>query len=294
MPDRDHWSASMLLCWVLTRDNNAVLSMLSDYGGSMVEGDNVTRIQPQTWDDVSRTHSIDYSLPKEERARDTVLKAHVFVIPAWEEIYSRLTHGEIDAWARPNGSGNIVKIEPIQWAGLRFHALEGHDIAAPVNTEQDPLTLPRPLADYLSGSVPRTNTPTVWPDPLFSAEQAMRVWPPCAAIPVSRAPPPWRLRQPTSGDVVTVLPPGSKEAAAQAALSPVPSNGDHSRSSAPRKRGPRPKRRQSAADQMAADVASEAITSQQLADMLEKNLADRYRVSRDTARKARRDVLGET
>jgi len=39
------------------------------------------------------------------------------------------------------------------------------------------LALPRPLADYLSGSVLPTSLPTVWPDPLFPAEQAMRLWP---------------------------------------------------------------------------------------------------------------------
>jgi hypothetical protein len=176
MPDRDHWSASMLLRWVLTRDIGAVLSMVNDYGGCLVEGDKVRRVQPQTWDDVMRAYSIDDSLRKEEQVANAVLKAELFRIPAQEEIYSSLRRGEIDAWARPNGSGDIVKIAPIQWAGLRWRALEGHDIAVPVDSEETPLPLPRPLADYLSGSVLATSLPTVWPDPLFPAEQAAKLW----------------------------------------------------------------------------------------------------------------------
>jgi len=166
----------MLLRWVLTRDIEAVLSMVNDYGGCLVEGDKVMRIQPQTWDDVMRAYSIDDSLRKEEQAANAVVKAELFLIPAQEEIYSSLRRGEIDAWGRPNGSSDIAKIAPIQWAGLRFRALEGHDIAVPVDSEENPLPLPRPLADYLSGSVPATSTPTVWPDPLFPAEQAAKLW----------------------------------------------------------------------------------------------------------------------
>ena len=190
MPDRDHWSASMLLCWVLTRDSNVVLSMVDHYGGWLVEGDNVTRTRPQSWDDVLRRYSIDDSLPPEEKAVEAVVKAELFVIPAWNEIYSSLRRGKIDSWARPNGSGDIVKIEPIQWAGLRFRIHNGHDIAVPVDSEQNPLPLPRPLADYVSGSVPPTSLPTVWPDPLFLAEHATRVWEPRAVVEVSSAPPP--------------------------------------------------------------------------------------------------------
>jgi hypothetical protein len=154
MPDRDHWSASMLLRWVLTRDIEAVLSMLNDYGGSLVEGDKVRRVQPQTWDDVMRAYSIDDSLQKEEQVRNAVLKAELFLIPAQEEICSSLRRGEVDAWARPNGSGDIVKIAPIQWAGLRFRALEGHDIAVPVDSEENPLhaaTTRRPSVRFGTG-----------------------------------------------------------------------------------------------------------------------------------------------
>jgi hypothetical protein len=69
MPNRDHWSASMLLRWVLTRDSYAVLSMVNQYGGWVIEGDNVTRVIPDTWDDVIRSYSIDDSLVEREEPR---------------------------------------------------------------------------------------------------------------------------------------------------------------------------------------------------------------------------------
>jgi len=40
------------------------------------------------------------------------------------------------------------------------------------------LPLARSLGAYLSGSVPATDTPTAWTDPVFAAEQAMRLWRP--------------------------------------------------------------------------------------------------------------------
>jgi hypothetical protein len=134
VPDPDHWNASMLLRWVLTRDSGAVLSMVDHYGGWLVEDDNVTRIRPQTWDDVLRDFCIDDSLPQEEKAREAVVKAELFLIPAQEEIRSSLRRGDIEGWARPNGSGDLLKIESIQWAGLRFRSHDGHDIAVPVLT----------------------------------------------------------------------------------------------------------------------------------------------------------------
>jgi hypothetical protein len=172
----------MLLRWVLTRDTEAVLAMVHDYGRLLVDGDTLTQRRPQTWDDVLRIYAIDESLPKEQRGPDAVAKTQLFVIPARLEIYSSLRCGGVTAWARPNGSGDIAEIVPIQWAGLRFRTLPGHDIAVPVDSEEIPLPLPRPLAAYLSGSVPAASLPTVWPDPLFLAEQAMRLWPPWSVV----------------------------------------------------------------------------------------------------------------
>jgi hypothetical protein len=177
MPNNRHWSASMLLEWVLTRDIDAVLSMASQYGGWQVDDQGAARIQPFTLDDVTRTHSIDESLPKEERAREAVRRADSFILPARQEIFDALRAGTLDGWARPNGSGDLTKIGPVQWAGLRFRGVDGHDIALPVDSEGDLLSLPRPLTDYLAGTVPVPFPPTVWPDPVFLAEQAMRLWP---------------------------------------------------------------------------------------------------------------------
>jgi hypothetical protein len=176
MPNNRHWSASMLLEWVLSRNIEAVLSMADEYGGWRVDEEAAARIQPSTMDDVSRAHTIDEALPKDGKAREAVRRANLFVIPARQKIFDALRSGAIDGWARPNGSGDIARIEPIQWAGLRFRAMGGHDIALPVDSEGDPLDLPRPLAEYLAGTVPASLTPTVWPDPVFPAERAMSVW----------------------------------------------------------------------------------------------------------------------
>jgi hypothetical protein len=186
MPNDRHWSASMLLRWVLTRDKVAVLSMADEYGGWRVDGETAERIQPLTWDDVLRAYAIDNSLPKDEQAREAVRRADLVVIPSQKEIFDALRSGKIKSWARSNGSGDIVKIDPVQWAALRFYALNGHDIAIPVDSEREPLSLPRPLSDYLSGTMPASLTPTVWPDPLFSGDRAMRLWPARGSRPPSR------------------------------------------------------------------------------------------------------------
>lgn len=166
----------MLLWWVLTRDKEAVLSMAREYGGWRVDGETAERIQPTTWEDAVRDYAIDHSLPKVERTREAVRRANLLVVPAHRKIFDALRSGKIEGWARPNGSGDIVRIDPIQWAGLRLQSLSGHDIAVPIGSEGAPLGLARPLADYLSGTVPASFTPTVWPDPLFPGDRAMSLW----------------------------------------------------------------------------------------------------------------------
>jgi len=81
-----HWSASMLLEWVLSRDIEAVRSMANEYGGWRVDKEGAARIQPPNWDDVLRAHTIDESLPKDDKAREAVTRAKLFVIPARQEI----------------------------------------------------------------------------------------------------------------------------------------------------------------------------------------------------------------
>jgi hypothetical protein len=181
MPNNLHWSASMLLRWVLTRDIEGVLSIADDYGVLIVEGTAAERVRPLTWDGVLRKFVRDDLLPEDERAVEAVRRAEVFVIPAREWIYEVLRGGKIKSWARPNGSGDIQQIAPFQWAGLRLRSWEGHDIAIPVDSESRPLNLPKPYTDYLSGVVPVSLSPTVWPDPVFSSEQAINFWPRCDA-----------------------------------------------------------------------------------------------------------------
>jgi len=166
----------MLLEWVLTRDIEAVLSMVDDYGGWRVGDGGAARIRPSTLDDVSRAHWTDEALHGEEKAREAVRRANVFILPARRAILDALCIGILHGWARPNGRGCMTRIEPIQWAGLQFRSVDGHDVALPVDSEGDPLSLPRPLEDYLTGAVPLNSSPTVWPDPVFSPVRAMSNW----------------------------------------------------------------------------------------------------------------------
>jgi hypothetical protein len=57
------------------------------------------------------------------------------------------------------------------------------------------------------------------------------------------------------------------------------------------KRGPRSLKRENTAAAMRKDLADKALTVASLRTMREKELAGRYQVSRDTARKARHDAL---
>ena len=167
----------MLLRWVLTRDKAPVLAMARDHGALWVdvESKGVERIRPQGWDNVAV--EIDYSLSREERLAVAVVRSDMFVIPAIKEIRDLLRGGHLQCQARRNGSGDIENVGREQWGGLRICSVEGRDIAVPVTSESDRLQQ-RSLPEYLSGSVPANDTPTVWVDLVFSAEQAMRLWPP--------------------------------------------------------------------------------------------------------------------
>jgi hypothetical protein len=63
---------------------------------------------------------------------------------------------------------------------------------------------------------------------------------------------------------------------------------------APRKRGPKPNKREIVAAKMRSEIDAKSITKDELGCMLEKEMVARYAVCRDTARKARNDVLGST
>ena len=60
-----------------------------------------------------------------------------------------------------------------------------------------------------------------------------------------------------------------------------------------RRRGPPPKRLNAAKRAMMEDIQQARLTVEELDGMLEKNLKAEYRVSRDTARKARNEVLSQ-
>jgi hypothetical protein len=179
MPDRDNWTAAMVVKWLLTRDKVAVVAMADTYGAVAVfEDGTVSRLVPEDIDAVTRAYCIDESVPPgEERTAAAVVRGGR-VIAAKDEVYCALRHGKLEARARRNGTGDTVRIEPHEWPTLRFESSGGRDIARPVTVVGDPLPLPRELEDYFSGGVPVNAMPAAWPDPLFMAQQVLDLWPP--------------------------------------------------------------------------------------------------------------------
>src|SRR5208282_6578345 len=179
MPDRDNWTAAMVLKWVLVRDLPTVLGMAETYGADIVFVDGTSRpAVPENVDAVMSAYCTDPTpLGGEEGVRRAVLRFHQ-ADAGRNEIYRALRQGKLEARARRNGSGDVEAIVPDQWLLLKFHSWNGHDLAAPINIDQDVLDLPWPIEDYLHGRVPADAQPVVWPDPLLAAEQVMQIWPP--------------------------------------------------------------------------------------------------------------------
>jgi hypothetical protein len=176
MPDRDNWTAAVLLKWVLTRDLPTVLAMGERYGAWIVSDDSVVRAVPDDLDAVMIAYCVDPALPSgEEKSRKAVPRSQR-VIEAKAEIYRNLRRGKLNARARRNGTGDIEEIAPEQWLSLKFQSWNGHDLAVPIDIEQNTLHT-RPPADYLTCRVPIDTRPVVWPDPYFMANQVMELWP---------------------------------------------------------------------------------------------------------------------
>jgi hypothetical protein len=174
MPDRENWTAAMVLKWVLIRDEVAVLGMPETYGVDGVFADGtVHRLVPEDIDAVSNAYC---TVLAGEQVRTIVLR-HQRVLAAKDEIYQTLRRGELEARARRNGAGDVETIAPNQWLGLKFRSWHGHDLAMPINVEQDALKLSRAFEDYIDGGVTTDILPTVWPDPHFAAEQVRKIWP---------------------------------------------------------------------------------------------------------------------
>jgi hypothetical protein len=177
MPDRDDWTAAMVLEWILSRDLSAVLSM-DVYGATAYDGDQAVPVRPRGWQDVQSEHLRKDLRPGESGVRETVRRGLTVVLPAMTSVYAKARIGRIQGFARRNGTGDLEQIPPYQWAGLRFCSFDGRDLAIPVNIDQTPLPLPQPPEDYFAGLVPMEAMPAVWPDPLFRADQVMELWPP--------------------------------------------------------------------------------------------------------------------
>jgi len=80
----------------------------------------------------------------------------------------------------------------------------------------------------------------------------------------------------------------------KAVPSPLSPSDASAQSYRPRKRGRKPTVRETVAAKMRSEMSAQLITKEQLEEMLEKTLAEKFGVSRDTARKARNEVLRET
>jgi hypothetical protein len=102
--------------------------------------------------------------------------------------------------------------------------------------------------------------------------------------------PPMPLRAPASAAVPRPARRASQEWFAQAAFAgPVPASGK-----APQgKRGPKSAKRENTVAAIRHELADKTLTVADLPAMPEKELAHRYGVSRDTARKARNEVLSQ-
>jgi hypothetical protein len=178
MPDRHTWTAAMVLKWVLTHDAEAVLALEANYGGVMVdlETGTSTAVPLPTMRDVERAFIIDGWIGETTFAQEAVLRSEL-TIPARRQIYDALKQGRLEGRARRNGRGDVVIVESNQWLLLKIDSIEGHDLAIPVDVYQEPLPLPYSYGDYLAARVPLDAAPTVWPDPLFRADQAKELWP---------------------------------------------------------------------------------------------------------------------
>jgi hypothetical protein len=178
MPDCDNWTAAMVLKWVLTRDQAAILAMVATYGAvGVFEDHTVSRLAPEDIEAVMIAYCIDPTLPPGEEKDATAVVRSQRVIAAKDEIYQALRRGELEARARRNGAGDVETIAPNQWLSLKFQSWDGHDLAVPINVEKDILNLPRAFEDYVGGRVAADVLPAVWPDPHFIAKQVLQIWP---------------------------------------------------------------------------------------------------------------------
>ena len=133
----------------------------------------------KTWNDVIAEYELNPPVPPAAENRELVnaMIRSLELTKATQAIYSALQRGTLEGHARHNGSGDVERIAPAVWTRLKIQGIAGHDIAVPIDVKDEPLPLLRSVEDFLSGSVPADLKPTVWVDPEFSAEAAVRLWP---------------------------------------------------------------------------------------------------------------------
>jgi hypothetical protein len=174
----NHWTAAMLLHWVLNRDEAALRFIADAYGVVAVSDDStVSDLPGPDMDAVLSAYCGDSTLPPTDESPVTAVVRSEHVIAAKQEIISTLLYGVLTALARRNGTGDVETIAPSQWLGLKFRSWSGHDFAVPTDINGAVLDLPASFEDYVRGRVPSNILPVLWPNPLFSEMQARQIWP---------------------------------------------------------------------------------------------------------------------
>ena len=164
----------MLLYWVLTRDEGAVLNMADDYGSFQPSlGGQVVRTRAETWSSVCGAYANPNSDNTPKGTIEARWKFQDEVQPREDEIYAALRSGKLRSWVTCSETGDLISANPAEWIPRRFFSMNGHDLAVPPGDWGRRFE----IAEYLGGDAPLPVPPTVWMDPVFSAEDAKKLWP---------------------------------------------------------------------------------------------------------------------
>ena len=116
MPDRDDWTAAMVLEWILSRDLSAVLSM-DVYGATAYEGDQTVPVRPCAWQDVQSEH-LRKDPPGEHGVREKVLRGLTVVLPAMNSVYAQARMGNFRA--SPGATAPAISNKSLHINGLDY------------------------------------------------------------------------------------------------------------------------------------------------------------------------------
>jgi hypothetical protein len=165
----------MLLRWVLTRDEGAVLKMWDDYGTFEPRlGGKLVRTVAETWSSVAWAYATANFGNTPKGGIEARWKFQDDVQPRQEQIYTALRSGKIRSWVSRSETGGLISADPAEWRPRQFFSWNGHDLAIPPGDWGRRFE----IAEYVGGEDQPLPVPgTVWVNPLFSAEDAKKLWP---------------------------------------------------------------------------------------------------------------------